>query len=171
MTEHKVEEVNYEEEIPTFKYTAHSYMHQNTNLVGYSDREATGYLNITFANNHWGEGCRQRMPMGRVGRIHMLNNYYTCVGSTAPCINPRKSSEFLIEGNYFADGIENAFGANGADAFTWTKTNRTATPYESTATTVTVPYIYKEMSVEQVPTEVGTYAGATLQTADDWGGR
>lgn len=155
----------------TFKYTAHSYMHQNTNLVGYSDREATGYLNITFANNHWGEGCRQRMPMGRVGRIHMLNNYYTCVGNTAPCINPRKSSEFLIEGNYFADGIENAFGANGADAFTWTQTNRTATPYESTATTVTVPYIYKEMSVEQVPTEVGTYAGAILQTADDWGGQ
>ena len=47
----------------TFSYSARSYMHQNTNLVGGSDSEATGYLNTTFAFNHWGDGCLARMPM------------------------------------------------------------------------------------------------------------
>ena len=83
----------------TFSYTSRSYMHQNTNLIGSSDSETTGYLNTTFAFNWWGTGCKQRMPMARVGKIHMLNNYFSCSGSSN-CINPRKNSEFLIEGNY-----------------------------------------------------------------------
>ena len=62
----------------TFSYTERSYMHQNTNLIGYSDREPTGFLNTTFAFNWWGPGCVQRMPMVRVGKIHMLNNYFSC---------------------------------------------------------------------------------------------
>lgn len=79
-----------------FRYTARSYMHQNTNLVGSNDREPQGCLNVTFANNVWGENCRARMPMGRDGKIHMLNNYYDCKGNITACINPRIYSEFLI---------------------------------------------------------------------------
>ena len=37
----------------TFSYTDRSYDHMNTNLVGSSDSEATGYLNTTFAFNWW----------------------------------------------------------------------------------------------------------------------
>ena len=65
----------------TFSYTSRSYMHQNTNLIGSSDSETTGYLNTTFAFNWWGTGCKQRMPMARVGKIHMLNNYVTWASS------------------------------------------------------------------------------------------
>ena len=45
----------------TFSYTERSYMHQNTNLIGYSDREPKGFLNTTYAFNWWGSGCVQRM--------------------------------------------------------------------------------------------------------------
>lgn len=152
----------------TFSYTSRSYMHQNTNLIGSSDSEATGYLNITFANNLWGTGCRARMPMGRVGKIHMLNNYYTCTGNGTACINPRKNSEFLIEGNYFDNSITKIFSQSSATAYVWTSTN-VARSSVSSKGSVTVPYAYTEYSASDVPAEVGTYAGATLETAYDWG--
>lgn len=151
-----------------FYYTEHSYMHQNTNLVGSSDSETTGYLNTTFAFNNWAEGCKQRMPMARVGLIHMLNNYYTCVGNGAS-INPRMNSEFLIEGNYFVKGVT-IFGQTSAVAWTWTDTNYSE-QYSAPASngTVTVPYRYEMIDVQTVPEVVGLRAGATLTyTSEDY---
>ena len=148
----------------TFSYTERSYMHQNTNLIGSSDSEATGYLNTTFAFNWWGMGCKQRMPMARVGKIHMLNNYYTCTTSNN-CINPRKNSEFLVEGNYFAAGVTHYYGQSSAKAVTWKNTNYVAAGGilpESFGTTVTVPYTYSLAEASVVPTEVSANAGATL---------
>ena len=155
----------------TFSYTSRSYMHQNTNLIGSSDSEATGYLNITFAFNHWGTGCRARMPMGRVGKIHMLNNYYTCT-SGSNCINPRINSEFLIEGNYFDKGVKNIYGESDSKAVTWQSTNYSVEGKSgsSKGSTVTVPYTYTVADVNKVPTEVGTYAGATLYGNEQTGG-
>ena len=149
----------------TFSYSVRSYMHQNTNLVGGSDSEATGYLNTTFAFNHWGDGCLARMPMARVGKIHMLNNYYTCTGGNN-YINPRKNSEFLVEGNYFAAGVESIYTQADATAVTWADNNyvaeKSADKPSSLGATVTVPYTYDVADAETVPAEVGTYAGATL---------
>lgn len=148
----------------TFSYTERSYMHQNTNLIGSSDSEATGYLNTTFAFNWWGTGCKQRMPMARVGKIHMLNNYFTCSGS-GNCINPRKNSEFLVEGNYFAKGVNNYYGQSGATAVTWKTDNfvaATKKTHSSLGSTVTVPYDYTVASYNQVPAVVTAGAGATL---------
>lgn len=149
----------------TFSYSDHSYMHQNTNLIGSSDSEATGYLNTTFAFNHWGEGCRARMPMARVGKIHMLNNYYTCVNGNN-CINPRKSSEFLVEGNYFDTGVKKCYSQTGATAVTWSDSNfiteKSQSKPSSFGGTVTVPYSYDVAEASVVPTEVSTYAGSTL---------
>lgn len=155
----------------TFSYTDRSYMHQNTNLVGSNDDEPTGFLNTTFAFNWWSTGCNQRMPMARVGKIHMLNNYYTCVGS-AHGINPRKNSEFLIEGNYFAKGVTKYYGQNDATAVTWSNTNHAeednsrGTP-SSIGSAVTVPYEYTVAPYSDVPTTVTENAGATLQFKDD----
>ena len=150
-----------------FSYSDRSYMHQNTNLIGSSDSETPGFLNTTFAFNHWGQNCRARMPMARVGKIHMLNNYYTCIGS-GYCINPRKNSEFLIEGNYFAKGVSNIYGQTDAIAVTWRSNNyavehNSGTP-SSFGTTVTVPYDYTVAAASDIPEEVGTHAGATLFT-------
>lgn len=148
----------------TFSYSPRSYMHQNTNLVGFGDRETPGFLNVTYAFNWWGDGCRQRMPMGRVGKIHMLNNYYSST-SASNCINPRIHSEFLIEGNYFERGVRHYYSQKDAAAVTWRPDNFIAEADrlpESVGTTVTVPYDYTVVPCSDVPAAVTKHAGATL---------
>ena len=148
----------------TFSYSSRSYMHQNSNLIGSSDSEATGYLNTTFAFNWWGTGCKQRMPMARVGKIHMLNNYFSST-TASNCINPRKNSEFLIEGNYFEKGVKNYYSQSSATAVTWRSDNYIAASSKlpsSIGSTVTVPYDYSVAPYSDVPTAVKEYAGATL---------
>ena len=156
-----------------FRYTDRSYMHQNTNLIGSSDSETTGKLNTTFAFNWWAPGCNQRMPMGRVGKIHMLNNYYSCSGASL-CMNPRKNSEFLIEGNYFASGVKNCYKNNDATAVTWADNNvianTSASKPSSFGTTVTVPYSYTVATTNDVPDAVQNGAGATLPYGDSGSG-
>ena len=150
----------------TFSYTERSYMHQNTNLIGYSDREPTGFLNTTFAFNWWGPGCVQRMPMIRVGKIHMLNNYFSCT-TAGNCINPRKNSEVLIEGNYFEKGVRRYYSQKDAISVTWADSNHAEEPNKagqpiSIGTPVTVPYDYSVAPYADVPVAVKTKAGATL---------
>ena len=147
----------------TFSYTDHSYMHQNTNLIGSSDSETIGYLNTTFAFNWWGTGCVQRMPMARVGKIHMLNNYFTST-TAGNCINPRKNSEFLIEGNYIAEGVKHYYGESSSKAVTWKSDNYIAEGSipSSKGSTVKVPYDYTVAPYSDVPETVKQYAGATL---------
>lgn len=151
----------------TFSYTDRSYMHQNTNLIGSSDSEATGFLNTTFAFNHWGENCRARMPMARVGKIHMLNNYFASAGCSNS-INPRKNSEFLVEGNYFGEGVKKCYSESGATAVTWADNNyiteKSVSKPSSKGATVTVPYAYEVADAQAVPTETLAHAGATLFT-------
>ncbi len=151
----------------TFSYTERSYMHQNTNLIGYSDREPTGFLNTTFAFNWWGQGCVQRMPMIRVGKIHMLNNYFSSTTATN-CINPRKNSEVLIEGNYFEKGVKRYFSQKDAISVTWADSNHAEEPNKagqpiSIGTPVTVPYDYSVAPYADVPAAVKKHAGATLK--------
>ena len=152
-----------------FRYTTNSYMHQNTNLIGSSDSEATGYLNTTFAFNWWGAGCRARMPMARAGKIHMLNNYYSCAGNSTACINPRKNSEFLIEGNYFDSGVTRIFSQSDAKAWKWEDSNyikETSVSKPSSSGSVTVPYSYTVATTADIPLAVQTGAGATLPYGD-----
>ena len=151
----------------TFSYTDRSYMHQNTNLIGSSDREPTGFLNTTYAFNWWGQGCVQRMPMIRVGKIHMLNNYFSCT-TDGNCINPRKNSEVLIEGNYFEKGVRRYYSQNDAISVTWADSNHAEEPNKagqpiSIGTPVTVPYDYSVAPYADVPAAVKKHAGATLK--------
>lgn len=156
-----------------FRYTSRSYMHQNTNLIGSSDSESTGYLNTTFAFNWWGTNCKQRMPMARVGKIHMLNNYFSST-TASNCINPRKNSEFLIEGNYFASGVKRYYKNDGATAVTWASSNyavenNSLGSTTSSGATVTVPYSYTVATAGDIHSEVQTNAGATLSFSDGGG--
>lgn len=150
----------------TFSYTERAYMHMNTNLVGSSDSDGLGKLNITFAYNHWGNGCDQRMPMARSGKIHMLNNYFTCTTAKAT-INPRKNSEFLIEGNTF-DGVKKIFSESGSTAYVWVKDGDKANVIPSDVTApaskgmVTMPYTYTVVKAADVPEMVKSRAGTTL---------
>ena len=148
----------------TFSYTDRSYMHQNTNLIGSSDREPRGFLSTTFAFCWWGTGCVQRMPMGRIGKIHMLCNYFSSA-QASNCINPRVSSEVLIEGNYFERGVRHYYSQRDAEAVTWTKDNYIAEARQlppSVGAVVTVPYDYRVAPFRKVPQLVRQKAGATL---------
>ena len=154
----------------TFKYTARSYMHQNTNLVGSSDDKTSdeGLLNTTFSFNWWGSGCNQRMPMARYGKIHMLNNYFSST-TASNCINPRKNSEFLIEGNYIDNSVPKYYSQSDAKSVTWANNNYTKGQSKpaNVGSTVTVPYNYTVASYSDVPTEVQNHAGATLNYSDN----
>lgn len=157
-----------------FHYTDRSYVHQNTNLVGSNDKydgksgetfDDTGKLNITFAYNEWGENCRSRMPMARFGKIHMLNNWYNCPGNTENAINPRKQSEFLIEGNYFVSGITKTFKASeatGISASDNTLVDPAATSINASGSAVTVPYTYGKVASTKVPDMVELLVGPIL---------
>jgi len=162
-----------------FHYTDRSYVHQNTNLVGSGDGKAEdatatgdkGKLNITFAYNEWGENCRSRMPMGRAGKIHLLNNWYNCAGNTEYAVNPRLNSEFLIEGNYFAKGVTKTFrsqGSIGVGIKDNTVADAGATAVTASGSTVTIPYEYKSVASSKVPDMVDLLVGPVLDYRPDF---
>ena len=157
-----------------FHYTDRSYVHQNTNLVGSNDKydgksgetiDDTGKLNITFAYNEWGENCRSRMPMARFGKIHMLNNWFNCPGNTENAINPRKQSEFLIDGNYFVSGITKTFKASESTGVTVgenTIEDPAASSITASGASVTMPYTYGKVASAKVPDMVELLVGPVL---------
>lgn len=149
-----------------FSYTDRSLMHQNTNLVGSSDSkvEDDDKLSITFAFNSWGAKCRARMPMARYGRFHMLNNYFHCAGNSTACINPRKNSEFLIEGNYFEKGVKKIFTQQDATSVIWTDDNVTVEAFSKPVSfgECYIPYSYTKIPTEVVKDDVKIYAGPTI---------
>lgn len=149
-----------------FSYTDRSLMHQNTNLVGSSDSKVgdDDKLSITMAYNSWGAKCRARMPMARYGRFHMLNNYFHCAGNSTACINPRKNSEFLIEGNYFELGVKKIFTQQDATSVIWTDDNFTVEPFSKPVSfgECYIPYQYTKMPTEVVKDDVKIYAGPTI---------
>lgn len=149
-----------------FCYTDRTYVHANTNLVGSNDNpdfNGIDNLNVTFAYCHWDRGCDQRMPMARFGTIHVLNCYYSCAGNTA-AINPRKISEFLIEGCYFDKGVENIFKQTDALAYNF-KGNYYVETFEQPEDLgkVSIPYDYNTIPIESVPEEILRFVGATLE--------
>ena len=148
-----------------FHYTDRSYVHQNTNLVGSGDDKARNTSATGDAYNEWGENCRSRMPMGRAGKIHMLNNWYNCAGNTENAINPRLNSEYLVEGNYFATGVTKTFkaaSAVGVSVSDNTTADASATKLEASGSAVTVPYTYAKLSSVYVPDSVELLVGPVL---------
>lgn len=153
-----------------FDYTTRSYDHKVSNLVGSSDdasKQGENNLNITYANNIWGNKCEGRMPMARFGTIHLLNNYYNCSGCGSS-VNPRKNSEFLIEGNYFEKGVKKIFSQSGAKAYVF-KNNHYTESFSQPANvgSVRIPYSYTAYDVMEVPavlTSAENGAGPTLNS-------
>lgn len=153
-----------------FDYTTRSYDHKVSNLVGGSDdasKQGEDNLNITYANNIWGNKCEGRMPMARFGTIHLLNNYYNCPGCGSS-VNPRKNSEFLIEGNYFEKGVKKIFSQSGAKSYVFKNNHYTESfSQPSNKGSVRIPYTYTAYDVMEVPTVLTSAengAGPTLNS-------
>ena len=124
-----------------------------------------GFLSITFAFNWWGEGCKARMPMARAARVHLLNNYYTS-SKAINCINPRKNSEFLIEGNYIDKGVRNYYSHTDAISVAWRNDNlisESSSLPASFGAPIEIPYSYNVAPCSEVPEVVRENAGATLK--------
>ncbi|MGA4577377.1 immunoglobulin domain-containing protein [Limisphaera sp. VF-2] len=73
--------------------------HEFVNLIGSSDSDNYPFR-VTFHHNWYGEGCRERMPSVRFGRVHVFNNFYDCRYNNY-CIRTRIDAEVLVENNYF----------------------------------------------------------------------
>jgi len=94
---------------------SHSFPH----LIGNSDRRESdrGKLHVTMHHNHYGAGCRSRMPRVRFGKVHLYNNYYHCRGNNY-CIGTGVESSIRVERSVF-DGVKrpwNDMGGTERDA-------------------------------------------------------
>jgi pectate lyase len=83
---------------------SYNYMHHSwkTSLWGSSDEDNFN-RQITFHHNRW-EHVNSRLPLIRFGQIHIFNNFYSNVDSTA--INSRMGAVVRVEHNYF-DAVKN----------------------------------------------------------------
>jgi pectate lyase/YHS domain-containing protein len=88
-----------------FYYTANSEntLHRNCCLVGSSDTDTAdrGKLKETFHHNWWGNGCKERMPRVRFGKVHVFNNYYSDLRSGGYCQGVGVECQIKVENNYY----------------------------------------------------------------------
>ena len=83
--------------------------HRFTDLWGSSDSKTTdtGHLNTTFMFCWWDEGCVERMPRVRYGKIHILNCLYNSSVSSY-CIGTGNNSSIYAERTAFI-GVQDPY--------------------------------------------------------------
>lgn len=146
--------------------------HRFSNLWGGSDSQSEnkGHLNTTFYACWWDEGCRERMPRVRFGKVHLLNCLYSS-SVTNYCIGGGYLSNVYIDRCAFVD-VKNPW-KNYATSGSYKDYNITATgnigysdrQAKSGDNEYFIPANYYElegMSADMVQSEVSRYAGATL---------
>lgn len=59
--------------------------HRFTDLIGSSGSDAPAdlHFSITFQNNYWAAGCKERMPRARNAELHILNCYYNTMPTSS----------------------------------------------------------------------------------------
>lgn len=87
---------------PTSGGSGGSADHRYTNLIGSSDSKTTdrGLLNVTFQLCWWDEGCKERMPRVRFGKVHILNCLFSS-SVTSYCVGGGKESSVYVENSAF----------------------------------------------------------------------
>ncbi|MBM6991861.1 MAG: chromophore lyase [Prevotella sp.] len=150
--------------------------HRNTNLWGGSDSNTkdVGKLRTTFANCWWDEGCHERNPRVRNGKVHIVNCYYSYEDNNY-CIGAGYKSNIYADGNHFDNvnkpwacyatsgsytdyniTMKNNLGAS--DVQQRSGSNSYFNPYST--------YSYTAYSSSLVKGEVTAHAGATLQITE-----
>jgi uncharacterized repeat protein (TIGR02543 family) len=148
--------------------------HRFSNLFGSSDG-STGdrtHLNITMQNNWWAQGCRERMPRVRFGKVHMVNNLFSSTVSNK-CIMAGFEANLLVESNVFEnvkspiDLMDNNFTAITSRNNTFTNTTGNTA---GSGTAFTPPYTLTITPVANVKAQVIAAAGATMASATSCSG-
>lgn len=148
--------------------------HRNSNLIGNSNKNVeqdAGRLNCTFINCWWGEGCSERCPRVRFGKVHVVNSLYNgndftyCIGYgvysniyAEKCAFTTKNAQdnYLYDWHGDADFNVKVTGCLGVDDVELKQGNQgqfiPTYPYTS----------YDATLVESVLTDAKTGAGPTL---------
>lgn len=154
--------------------------HRNCCLWGSSDKNVStdgGKLNTTFANCWWDEGCHERMPRVRFGKVHVVNCLFSCKNNNY-CVGAGYRSNVYVEKCAFVNVKKPwaCYATNGS----YTDYNITMTgnigakdeQSKSGSIEYFVPsdyYSYEAYEAGLVESEVGTYAGATLKVTEGAG--
>ena len=83
--------------------------HRFSNLIGNNDGMTSdnGHLGITFSNCWWGEGCVERMPRVRFGKVHVANCLYSS-SVTNYCFGVGYMSKIYAESSAFTSDAAKA---------------------------------------------------------------
>lgn len=150
--------------------------HRYTNLWGGSDSEteSIGKLNTTFMFCWWDEGCVERMPRVRFGKVHILNCLYNS-NKTNYAIGLGKSGNIFVENTSFI-GIKKPYreinsGTSAAINFKDCYFNKTTPSNNGTAFIPNYTTALTTIPATQVQDIVsGSYgAGATLNVKENAG--
>lgn len=146
--------------------------HRFSNLWGGDDGhdDSRGHLNTTFYACWWDEGCRERMPRVRFGKVHLLNCLYSSeVGNY--CIGAGYLSNLYVERNAFVGDFNDIWRTNVSNShpdyhITLTGNTGASDHQEGDGSDdYFIPSDYyglEGMPIDNVEAEVGEYAGATL---------
>ena len=150
--------------------------HRFSDLLGSSDSDTQddGNLFITFQYCWWAQGCVERMPRVRFGKVHIANCYYNSTVSNT-CIRAGYKANLLIESNVFngvtkpIDLYNNDFTAVTARNNIFTNTTGGTT---GSGTAFTPPYtltIAAASTVQSLVTNTACGSGATLDSPTQCG--
>jgi pectate lyase len=144
--------------------------HRYSNLISSADNVAgdKGKLNITYAYCWWADRVDQRMPRGRSGKVHVVNNLYTSREASYAC-GPGVDIQMLIENNVFnnSGSAIQIFDGTPAPAFKSTGNIGSAKNIEwNQGTVFTPPYTLSLLvDASKVDSIVRPAAGNTLTLA------
>ncbi|MBL6447703.1 hypothetical protein JMN32_15400 [Fulvivirga sp. 29W222] len=141
--------------------------HRFSNLIGSSDSATgdEGKLRITFQYCWWGEGCKERMPRIRYGKVHMANNLFSSSVSNH-CIRAGYKADILAEGNYFDNQQKPIDLFDGDYTAVYASNNSGASNIEN-GTVFVPPYTLTIATPDNIITPIKSCAGATLSDPTD----
>lgn len=136
--------------------------HRYSNLIGSSDNANgdEGHLNVTFYYCWWAEGCRERMPRMRFGKLHMVNCLFSSSVSNN-CIRAGYKADVHAVGNYF-DKQKVPIDEYDGDYTAIRAYNNYGASDITKKTAFTPPYTITVAKPETIVTPVKTCAGAKL---------
>jgi len=139
--------------------------HRYSNLFGSSDGATgdAGKLRITMQYCWWGEGCRERMPRIRYGKVHMVNNYFSSSVANHG-IRAAFKADVLAEGNYFISGYNSPIDEYNGDYTAILAKNNTNATNLTKNTAFTPPYTIDVANAADIVTPIKNCAGATLSS-------
>lgn len=141
--------------------------HRFSNLIAADDNLAIdqGKLSVTYAYCWWADRVVERMPRGRAGKVHVVNNLYTSAAANYAC-GPGVEIQMLIENNDFRNAGYAIKKFDGAPAPAWKSAGNIGSAKDiatGQGSVFTPPYTLSlKLAASEVDGKVRPAAGNTL---------